>query len=147
MENLLKFGLLALVVIVVMLILWLSLLNKKIKTLTAGKSGLSLEKIIIDTHTMIRELQKNQTKHEQDINHLKHDITKTIQHIPIIRFDALREMGGMQSFAIGLLDSHKNGVVLSSMYTRDRMHVFAKEIVKGESKHTLTDEEKKIINL
>ena len=57
------------------------------------------------------------------------------------------DSGGQQSFAIGLTDSYKNGIVISSMYTRGSMNVFAKEIIKGTSKQKLTEEEKQAINL
>ena len=55
-------------------------------------------------------------------------------------------MGGNQSFAIALLDGHNNGLVISSLYTREGTRIYAKPIIKGNSpRHPLTEEEKKAI--
>ncbi|MGB0925346.1 MAG: DUF4446 family protein, partial [Minisyncoccia bacterium] len=95
---------------------------------------------------LAHELKQTGKDHHEHIVQLRNKLAKTIQNVSVVRFDALQDSGGMQSFAIGLTDSHKNGVVISSMYTRDRMNVFAKEITEGTSKHTLTDEETQAIN-
>ena len=44
-----------------------------------------------------------------------------------------------------MIDDESNGVVLSSLDTRDRMSVFAKPIKSGKSEYELTNEEKSVL--
>lgn len=146
MENLLPYILIGLGIMVIILAVFVGLLAERVKKLSAGKNAESLESIITETNALAHELKQTGKEHHEHIIDLRNKLAKTIQNISVIRFDALKDSGGMQSFAIGLTDSHKNGVVISSMYARDRMNVFAKEITNGTSKHRLTAEETEAIN-
>lgn len=42
-----------------------------------------------------------------------------------------------------MLNEDGDGVVISSLYSRERMSIFAKPIKNGKSEYELTDEEKK----
>ena len=53
--------------------------------------------------------------------------------------------GGNQSFAAAFLDEKGSGVVLSSLYARDRVGLYAKPIEKGASSFELTKEEKEAL--
>jgi hypothetical protein len=44
-----------------------------------------------------------------------------------------------------LLDAHNNGVVLSSLYSRNESRVYAKPIVAGKSTYSLSEEEKAVL--
>jgi hypothetical protein len=145
MENILIYGIIVLFVLVTILIIWIFILSKKMKKLMSGKNGDSLEEIIYENNNLIKKTRQGQKDNNEKIMQLKSEILKTVQNISVVRFDALGDIGGKQSFAIGFTDAYKNGVVISSMYTRGSMNVFAKEIIKGESKHKLTEEEKKVI--
>ncbi len=67
----------------------------------------------------------------------------TTRGVGIVRFDAFTGIGdgGRQSFAVALLDERGDGVVFSSILSRDRARVFAKPIHAMDSEHELTDEE------
>ncbi len=145
MENILVYMTIGLGVIVIALFFWILYLSKKIRKMSNGKNSESLESIIIENNELGKTMRQKHENIEQNIIQLKSELAKTIKNISIVRFDALGDASGMQSFAIGLTDSYKNGIVISSMYTRDRMSVFAKEIIKGESNHKLTEEEKQAI--
>jgi len=70
------------------------------------------------------------------------DLSGTIQRVGIVRFNPFGDVGSDQSFAVALLDSHGNGIILSSLFSRSSTRVFAKAIVDGNSSHPLTDEER-----
>jgi hypothetical protein len=59
----------------------------------------------------------------------------------LIRYDAYNEMSGRQSLSIALLDSHRDGVVLSSIHHRDQARLYAKLINRGEGELELSPEE------
>lgn len=70
-----------------------------------------------------------------------------IQHIGLVRFNAFDDVGGEQSFALSLLDDHKNGVIISNIYGRQDTRVYAKNISCGKSERTLSDEESKAVEI
>jgi len=91
-------------------------------------------------------------KSEEDVallnehqNVLQEHLTRSVQKVGLVRFDAFPDIGGEQSFALALLDGNMNGVVLSNLYGRTDSRVYAKEIVNGNSAHTLSNEEKEAI--
>ena len=68
-------------------------------------------------------------------------IRTSLRGIDTIRFNPFKDQGSNQSFAIGLLNEEGTGVVISSLYSRDRVSVFAKPIKKGQPEYDLTEEE------
>ena len=70
---------------------------------------------------------------------------RTIQKVAVIRYNPFSDTGGDQSFAMALLDSLGNGVVLSSLHSRTDTRVFAKAVQSGRSKYQLSDEEQEAI--
>lgn len=69
----------------------------------------------------------------------------SVQKVGFLRFNPFRDTGGDQSFIIVLLDRRNNGVLLSSLYTRDGIRLYAKNVEKGKSKHPLSAEEEKVL--
>jgi uncharacterized protein DUF4446 len=83
------------------------------------------------------------------LNKLHHELDalsqRTIQKVAVIRYNPFSDTGGDQSFAIAMLDSLGNGVVLSSLHSRTDTRVFAKPVQGGRSKFQLSDEEQDAI--
>ena len=58
-----------------------------------------------------------------------------------MRYNAFADVGGKQSFATAILSEDGNGVVISSMYSRERVNVYAKPINNFSSEYELSKEE------
>ena len=71
--------------------------------------------------------------------------TIAVQKFGFLRFNPFGDTGSDQSFAVCLLDRENNGFVLSSLYTRGGVRIYAKEIKAGSAKHPLSEEEKKVL--
>ena len=70
----------------------------------------------------------------------------SVQGIGVVRFNPfVSGQGGNQSFAAAFLDERGNGVVFSTLYSRDRVGVYAKPVENGASSFELTGEEKEAI--
>lgn len=69
----------------------------------------------------------------------------TVQGVGIVRFRALTDVGGDQSFALALVDGGGNGVVLSALYLREGTRFYAKPLTAWNSTYPLTDEEKQAL--
>ncbi len=70
-----------------------------------------------------------------------------ISHCGLIRYDAYNEMSGRQSTSIALLDSARNGVVLSSIHHRDQARLYAKQISAGKGELKLSPEEEEALRV
>jgi uncharacterized protein DUF4446 len=68
-------------------------------------------------------------------------IDGSIAYTSLIRYDAYGEMSGRQSSTLALLDSHRSGVVVSSILHRDQARMYVKQLHRGESELELSPEE------
>ncbi len=54
-------------------------------------------------------------------------------------------VGGQQSFSVSILDFEGNGIILTSLYSRDRTRVLLREVEYFNPKQELTLEEKEVL--
>ena len=146
-----NFYLIALILILVLLA-WnvflqirLEKTRKRIKIFFKGRKTQDLEGVIA-------EQLKRMKKSETDIQKLfkwNDDLQKmadiSIQKVGVVRFNPFKDTGGDQSFAIALLDKNSNGVVISSLYSREGTRIYTKPIEKGGSSYHLSEEEEQAI--
>ena len=67
---------------------------------------------------------------------------KAFQKIGIVKYDAYQQMGGLLSFSLALLDEDNNGLILNSVHSTEGCYTYTKEVVYGECKLELSNEEK-----
>jgi hypothetical protein len=151
-EQTLSLVVVALVVAVVMLAVWVAwlqrseaLLRRRLRrVLPEGQSG-GIDEVLERQLKRIDSL----TERVDALNKLHRELEdlsqRTIQKVAVIRYNPFSDTGGDQSFAIALLDSLGNGVVLSSLHSRTDTRVFAKAVQGGRSKYQLSDEEQDAI--
>jgi len=92
-----------------------------------------------------RSLEEKFENLSQELGRLKDAQKKSIQKAELIRFNPFKEVGGDQSFSLALLNEDNDGVVLTSLYTRQDNRVYGKTIKKGVSEYSLSNEEKEVI--
>lgn len=68
-----------------------------------------------------------------------------VQCVRVLRYSALNDSGGDQSFVVAMLDADGDGVLLSSLASRAGTRVFAKPVRDGRSSYTLTEEEQRVV--
>lgn len=68
-----------------------------------------------------------------------------VSYRSLIRYDAYGEMSGRQSSSIALLDSHRSGVVMSSILHRENARVYVKQLHEGASELELSPEEQEAV--
>ncbi|MFZ2303599.1 MAG: DUF4446 family protein [Minisyncoccia bacterium] len=139
---------LALIVIVLVLGVWLFVVERRLKKFLAGKDAQSLESVIRALGDNIHALEKFQGDTESYLTEAEKRIKRSIQGVETVRFNAFKGNGegGNQSFAIALLSENGDGTVISSLYARDRMSVFAKPVKNFTSEFEMTEEEKGAIS-
>lgn len=133
--------------IVLALSIWLFIVERRLKKLLAGKNAQSLEGLIGALGTDIRALEKFRDDTTAYLKTAETRLRRSIQGVETIRFNAFKGTGegGNQSFAIALLSEDGDGALVSSLYARDRMSIFAKPIKRFTSEHEMTAEERDVV--
>lgn len=133
--------------VIVLLVGAIIRLEIKINRLLLGKDAKSLEDSIIEAKRNIEELNKFEKNVKEHFLSVEKRLHKSVQAVDTIRFNPFKGTGegGNQSFSTSFVSENGNGVVISSLYSRDRVSVFSKPIQKFESSFELTEEEKQVL--
>ncbi|MCK5022212.1 MAG: DUF4446 family protein [Candidatus Pacebacteria bacterium] len=128
-------------------LLWFIHLEFKTRDIKILKNNESLVKKIKTIDDRLDNLQIFENKTKEDINLILNKLETNIQNIEIIRFNPFKEegIGGDQSFAVSLLNKKGDGLLLSSLYSREKVSVFAKPINNWQSKYELSKEEADVL--
>jgi len=94
----------------------------------------------------VKGLEEKIEKVLEKIEKMKKEQRFSVQKVGIIRFNPFSEVGGDQSFSIALLNEGDDGVVITSLYSRQENRVYGKPIKNGQSEYTLSEEEKQAID-
>lgn len=141
--NLLIFSLISIIIILTILIIRLEF---RIKKLVAGKNGKSLESAIYEISSGINRIDKLHNALQKQVESVEKRVRRGVKRAGTVRFNPFKgTSGGNQSFATALLDEDGGGVVISSLYSRERVSVFAKPINNYSSEYELSQEEKQAI--
>jgi len=95
--------------------------------------------------SQFKELKESFEKISKELEDLKKEGKFSIQKFGVVRFNPFKEIGGNQSFSICLLDGNDDGIVITSLYTKEGNRIYGKPIKRGQSEYILSDEEKKAI--
>lgn len=128
-----------------LVLFWILTTEKRLKRFFLGKKGKDLEETITTLQNDIAELKTAKETANKNIATINTKLKKSIRGLETIRFNPFPDQGSNQSFAIGMLNEDGDGVVISSLYARERMSVFAKPIKNSKSEYELTEEEKEAI--
>ena len=101
----------------------------------------SLEAYLSQQETRLDALVRTATSQEEGMLAAQDRGRRAIQHVGIVRYNPFDDTGSNQSFALALLDADGNGVVISSLHSRQQTRVYLKEIVGGRSEAQLSGEE------
>ena len=138
----------AIVTVVIFLILWIVRLEIKIRNIPSVKNNRNINNQIGSLEKEIHKLKEFEEKSLSDVNSIKSDLKKTIKGITTVRFNPFTDgsVGGNQSFATSIVDDEGNGVIISSLYSRERVSIFAKPILNWNSEYELSAEERKALD-
>jgi len=131
---------------VVINLVWISIIELRLKKIFAGTKAHNLEDMIVLVGKKINKIEEFQNNIDKHLETIDTRLNKSIRGVETMRFNPFIDAGSNQSFAIALMNDEGNGVVLSSLYARDRMSVFAKPIIKGKSEFELSNEEKEVLS-
>ncbi len=97
---------------------------------------------------VVKEIELIKTENEKlkkELAKIKKEQEFCLQNVGMVRFNPFQAEGGNQSFSAAFLDKKGDGVVVTSLYTKDGNRVYGKPIKKGGSEYSLSQEEEKAI--
>jgi hypothetical protein len=151
-ERTLSLLVVALGVAILLLAIWVGLLQRseatlrrRLRRVLPGGESTSLDQVLAQQADKIAELTRRLDALNKLHKELEEITNRTIQKVGVVRYNPFADAGGDQSFAIALLDSLGNGIVVSSLHSRSDTRVFAKPVQGGRSKYPLSDEEQTAI--
>ncbi len=129
------------------LAIWVIRLEVRIRRLLSGKNGKSLEESILSIKSGVDELRLARKHGDMRYADLRERLRRSISRIETVRFNPFRGTGsgGNQSFVTAFTDEEGNGVIVSGIYARDSVSVYAKPIKTFNSEFNLSDEEKEVL--
>jgi len=131
--------------ITVLIALWIILTEYRLRRFFAGTKARNLEGVMINLGKKGIEMEKTQEQIKEHLITIDNRLDKSIRNVETIRFNPFVDAGSNQSFAISFLNDKGDGVIMSSLYARERMSIFAKPIIGGKSEFELTEEEKEVL--
>lgn len=138
----------SLIILAVILIAVIIRLEMRIKKLMRGESGASLESAFNSMQGDISDLHKFESDMKNYLTDVEKRLRRSVQAVETIRYNPFKGTGsgGNQSFATGLISEEGNGVVISSLYSREHVSVFSKPVKSHKSEFELTEEELDVLN-
>ena len=150
--NFIKDNFYLIVLVILILIGWNVFLQlrmektrKRIKIFFKGRKTKDLEEVIAEQVKRMKNMEGDIEKLVEWNEKLQKIADISIQKVGVVRFNPFKDTGGDQSFAIALLDKNDNGLVISSLYSREGTRIYTKPVKKGVSDYHLSEEEKKAI--
>ena len=123
----------------------LNYMKKRYNKMMTGVDGANLERMMIGCIDSIKAINNENEKLWAETKEIKDLLQRAVTRMAIVRFRAFEDMGGDLSYAVAMLDSNNNGVIMSSIFAREDSRSYAKPIVNGQSTYALTKEEEEAL--
>jgi Protein of unknown function (DUF4446) len=120
-------------------------LSTRLEKMSIGTDDASLPDMITEVVERLHNAEHRADKIESAVAILQARLPSCVQRVGMVRYDAFDNVGGQQSFSLAMLDAQNNGVVLTSVYSRMDIRVYAKSISNGTASHPLSEEEEQAL--
>lgn len=135
-----------LIIIVISCMISTSKMKNKYRKMMRGTNSRNLEEVIVKSLDKIDDIQAT-TDNMKNICESTSEIVKScIQKVAIKRYKAFEDIGSDLSYSIAMLDGSNNGVIITSIYSRNESITYAKPIDNGISRYDLSEEENSVLH-
>lgn len=140
-------------VIIIQFILLFSIISKcnkltqRLNRFTSGRDSISLEQVMAQRFSEMRQIVKNEKQQNIDIKTINDKFLTTFCKIGLVKYDAFKEMSGKLSFSLALLTENHDGIIITSMHSREGCFTYCKEVTNEESYYILSEEERLALNV
>ncbi len=107
--------------------------NQFFSAFTKGVQKKDLKSVLQAIASNLKKVNVEQTTIEASIKSIIQDNRRHIQKIGFVRFNPYSDTGGNQSFVLCLLDEKDDGIMITSLHSREQTRIYAKPIVNGQT--------------
>ena len=123
----------------------LSYMKKRYRKMMSGVDGDNLERLLMGHIDEVRHVVEENKRLDAENRRIDELLQMAVTRVGMVRFRAFEDMGSDLSYAVAMLDSHNNGVVMSSIFGREDSRGYAKPIEDGKSTYPMTKEEEQAL--
>ncbi len=141
-------GILALLLLLLTINLYMKVnyMKKRYRKMMTGADGSNLERMLIGHINEMKAVAEGNERIKQENERLDALLQLAITRVSVVRFRAFDDMGSDLSYAVALLDSHNNGVILTSIFGREDSRSYVKPVENGTSTYALMAEEQQALD-
>jgi hypothetical protein len=131
MDNISIFTIIAIgwLIVITGILIWLFFVFKNLIKLAKNKEYISNSKEIKELKNEVAEFKKYSQRN--------------LRKVGLVKYNPFGDTGGDHSFSLAILDDLKNGIIITSLHTREKTRVYLKDVFDGKAKIKLSDEESK----
>src|SRR3989338_6531750 len=107
-----------------LLLVWVIYLEWRLYKVFRGKKARNLENVFVDFGQAVDQLIKKTSETDQTLVQIGKRLAQDISKCHTTRFNPFKDNGGNQSFSTCLINNQGDGVVISSLYSRDKVSVY-----------------------
>lgn len=135
-----------LIIVVISSLVSIGKLKNKYRKLMKGTSNKNLEELLINSLDKIENIQAVSDEVKVLCSETSKTLIACIQKVSIQRYKAFEDVGSDLSYSIAMLDGKNNGVIITSIYSRNESITYAKPIDNGISRYDLSIEEESVLH-
>ena len=143
-----------LVVILGVIVIWVWRVHRRAKAVEARvdaifgeATGENVVRLLAEYLGTVRTTAAAVSRMKSEHDQIAAIMPSVIRHVGLVRFSPFHDTGGAQSFALALLDSQGDGVVLTGLHSRNDSRLYAKPVERGNSVYSLTPEEREAMQI
>ena len=127
------------------ILLWVRRVRSAQRALLAGKN-VDLVEFAVGMQTRMEHVEGLVDDARAELGRAQRQIDGSMQRRALVRYDAIRDVGGNQSTSIALLDNGGTGVVITAIQGRDYARIYVKDVVtRAAASIALTPEEEQAV--
>jgi len=145
-------AIIALALVIILLMVWIAVISGRLKKLrkkylaTMGETGVAnIEDVVISIKHKLADQENEIQRLRTALEGVEKQLPQMKSKVGALRYNAFGEQGNDLSFSVAVVNEQNDGIVLSGIHNRENMFIYAKPVDKGNSKYTLTPEEKEAI--
>lgn len=130
-----------------MVLFWLYRLSSHYNSLTRGIDKKTLRNALEGIQKTLANHERLLAVSKKEIKGFREESKYQLRHLIFKRFNPFNDTGGDQSFMLAIMDGNKDGVVITSLHSRENTRFYVKSVKAGEGiEHPLSREEHKLLN-
>ncbi|OGV96518.1 hypothetical protein A2W24_03320 [Microgenomates group bacterium RBG_16_45_19] len=130
------------------LTVYLFLLKHFFVQFTAGVTKKDLKSLLANLVRSFTQVGSEIDSLNRDLKTIKLENYSHFQKLGFLRYNPFADTGGDQSFCLCLLDKNNNGIVITSLHSREQTRIYAKAVKSGQpAGYEFAKEEREAVDL